>query len=106
MARKKGYIFTNKKHSEKAIMASILGVISLASLAAVVFLSYLKGGDAPAGYGVTGILVTVFSVTGLVLGVLTAREKDMYHLFPWLAIVFNLLALGGISLVLYMGAYM
>ena len=87
-------------------MSTILGVISLASLAAVIFLSYLKDGNAPAGYGVTGILITVFSVTGLILGIVTSREKDRYHLFCWLGIIFNLLALGGISLVLYMGAYL
>lgn len=106
MARRKGYIFTNKKHSDKAIMSAILGVISTGSLAAVVFLTYLNGGNAPAGYGVTGILVTIFSVIGLILGIMTVREKDSYHLFPWLGILFNLLALCGISLVLYMGAYL
>lgn len=106
MTRKKGYIFTNKKHSEKAIMSTILGIISIVSLLIVVFLTYRKGGNAPAGYGVTGILVTLFSLIGLVLGILTIKEKDRYYLFPGLGIVFNLLALVGIGFILYIGAYL
>ena len=41
--RKKNYIFTNKKHSDKAIMSTILGVISLVSLGIVTYLSYSRG---------------------------------------------------------------
>ena len=37
--RKKNYIFTNKKHSDKAIMSTILGMISLVSLGIVTYLS-------------------------------------------------------------------
>ena len=42
--RKKNYIFTNKKHSDKAIMSTILGIISLVSLGIVTYLSYSRGG--------------------------------------------------------------
>lgn len=104
MAHKRGYIFTNKKHSEKAIMSTILGIISLVSLVIVVYLTYRQGGNAPTNYGFTGLLVTLFSLIGLILGILTVKEKDMYHFFPWLGIVLNLLALGGISFILYIGA--
>ena len=40
--RKKNYIFTNKKHSDKAIMSTILGIISLVSLGIVTYLSYSR----------------------------------------------------------------
>lgn len=105
MARKKNYIFTNKKHSEKAIMATILGLISLLSLGAVVFLTYTRDGEATVGYGVTGILAAIFSLIGLGLGISTIREADRYRLFPCLGILFNLVALVGIGLILYVGAY-
>ena len=106
MGRKKNYIFTNKKHSERAIMSTILGVISLISLIAAVFLAYEKEGNIPAGYGVAGFLIAVFSVTGLVLGIVTAMEKDRDRLFPCLGIVCNLLALLGIGFVVYAGMYL
>ncbi len=100
---RRNYIFTNKKHSLRAIMATILGIISLLSLAVAVYLTYLHDGAAHAGYGVTGLLATLFSLTGLLLGIVTEREKEYYRLFPRLAILLNLLALAGISLILYFG---
>ncbi len=103
MARRKGYIFTKKKHSSKAVMATILGAISLVSLGAVVYLSYLRAGEIPSKYGVTGLLILLFSLTGLILGLVTVREKDMFRLFPWLGILLNGLALTGMAFVLYAG---
>ena len=102
--KRKGYIFTNKKHSNRAVMATILGVISLASLVAVIFLSYLSGGEADVGYGFTGLLSTLFSLVGLCMGIVTVRDSDYYRLFPVLGILLNLAALGGVSLILYAGA--
>ena len=101
MARR-NYIFTNKKHSHRAIMSTILGIISTASLGSVVYLTYLADGDAKTGYGVTGLLATIFSVVGLVLGIVTVRDKTYYRLFPWLVVILNLVALGTIGLVLYL----
>lgn len=102
--KKRNYIFTNKKTSQRAIMATILGIISCASLGIVVYLTYLTAGQAPAGYGVTGLLATIFSLVGLVLGIVTVREKNYYRLFPVLGILLNLGALGFVSLILYMGS--
>ena len=70
----------------------------------VVYMTYKRDGDATVGYGVTGLLTTLFSLVGLVLGVVTVRDKSYYRLFPWLGIVLNILVLGGISLILYMGS--
>lgn len=106
MSRKPGYIFTNKRHSDKAVMSTILGIISSLSLFAVLYLTYAQKGDAPMGYGVTGLLIAIFSMIGLVLGVVTVREKDRYKFFPCLGIFFNLLALLGIALVVYAGMYL
>lgn len=104
MRKKKNYIFTNKKNSPRAVMAVILGVISLVSLAAVVFLSYLNGGSALVSYGFTGLLATVYSLTGLLLGIVTIQNRDNYRFFPALGILLNFLALAAVSLMLYVGA--
>lgn len=103
MARK-NYIFTNKKHSQRAIMSTILGIISTVSLGIVVYLTYLRQGDAPVGYGVTGLFATLFSLVGLGLGIATIRDKTYYRLFPWLGLILNLVALGSISFLLYFGS--
>lgn len=102
MARR-NYIFTNKRHSHRAIMSAILGIISTVSMAIVVYMTYLHDGEAAAGYGVTGLLAMLFSVAGLILGLITVRNKEYYRLFPWLGTVLNLMVLGGIGLILYLG---
>ena len=85
-------------------MATILGVISLASLGIVVFRAYLSAGEASVGYGFTGLLATLLSFVGLCIGVVTVKDKDYYRLFPVLGILLNLMALGGVSVILYAGA--
>lgn len=84
-------------------MSTILGIISTVSLGIVVYLTYLRGGEATVGYGVTGLLATIFSLAGLILGIVTVRDKEYYRLFPWLGVILNLVALGSISLMLYLG---
>lgn len=84
-------------------MSAILGIISLISLGAVVYLSYLRDGDAPPGYGITGILALLFSVTGFLLGILTARDEENFLLFPVLGMVLNFLAIAGVCFLVYIG---
>ncbi len=106
MARKKNYIFTNKKHAPKAIMSAILGIISVISLITVIYLSYVKEGNAPANYGLTGLFIVIFSVVGLLLGVASFMEKDRFKLFPTIGSILNGIALVGIGLVVYAGMYL
>lgn len=101
--KRRNYIFTNKRNSDKAIMGMILGIISNVSLGIVIYMTYLRNGEAQNGYGVTGLLATVFSFIGLILGIVTLRDKNKFQLFPWLAIILNVLALAIISFILYLG---
>jgi len=85
-------------------MSVILGIISLVSLGIVVFRTYQNGGEATVGYGLTGVLATIFSLTGLLLGILTVKDKSYYPFFPVLGIVLNILAFAFVSTILYVGA--
>ena len=103
MGRK--FIFTNKFYSPKGIMATVLGVIDLVALVYIIYLTYQNGGVALARYGTSGLLITIFSFIGLILGILSKSEPDRFYLFSYLGIIFNIAALGGVSFVLYAGAY-
>lgn len=105
MKRKNSYIFTNKSHTAKGIMATILGVISLITLAYTLIMSYRNSGDVPREYGTAALLVTIFAFAGVTLGVISKTEKDKYYFFSYLGIVLNVAALAVISLILYAGAY-
>lgn len=105
MAKKNTYMFTNKEHTQKGIMSTILGVISLVTLAYAVIMSYLRAGDIPRQYGAAAMLVMIFAFAGIVLGVVSKTERDKFYLFTYLGIVLNVLALAVISVILYAGAY-
>ncbi len=106
MGKRKGFIFTDKRNSNRALMAVILGIISLASLGIVIYASCQSGGAAKTGYGFTGLLALIYSLIGLVLGIKTAVKEEYFRIIPMLGIVLNAAALGAIGLILYMGGYL
>lgn len=106
MSQKKNYMFTNRRHSGKAIMSTVFGVLCTVSLAVVVVLSYSRSGDVPAGYGFTGLFAAILSLVGMLLGVLALREADRFRLFGWLGILFNGVSLGAVSGILYAASYL
>lgn len=105
MNRKNSYMFTNKSHTLKGIMATILGVISLITLVYIIFMSYRNYGEVPMQYGAAAFLVTIFALIGAALGVVSKTEKDKYYFFSYLGIILNVLALAIVSAILYAGAY-
>lgn len=104
MARKRGYKFTNKRHSQMGIMSLVFGILSLVSLVVVVYLSYQSAGDIPNGYGVTGFLITIFGIVGVTLAALDLRQKDCYKFFPGIGLILNLCSLAGMSGILYIAS--
>lgn len=106
MAKRKNYKFTNKGHSQKAVMSTVFGALSCASLVVLIYLSYLSQGNAPYKYGVAGILALVFGVVGMILAVLAVQEKEKFLLFGWIGVGLNALAILGMSGILYAGSYL
>lgn len=92
---RRNYKFTNKKHPWQAIASTILGTVSLFAMGAVIFLAFTaKGGTRP-GYGLTGFLAVCYSLVGVVLGLVSLRDKESYHAFGWLGTLENLFVLVG-----------
>lgn len=104
MAHRKNYKFTNKRHAQTGIMSTVFGIISLVSLVVVVYLAYAAGGVAPVNFGITGVLVTLFAIVGMILAVLALNDREAYKFFGGLGVLLNGLSLAGVSLVLYIGA--
>ena len=80
-------------------MSSILGLIACRSVCIAVYLKFLNKGEALMQYGVVIVLVMIYAVAGLVLGVRSLMEKDIFRFFPIVGIMLNLLAIlasGGI----------
>lgn len=105
MEQSKRYKFTNKKHPEKGIMSTILGIISLVSVWVAIYQTFLAKGAAATNMGVVGLMITIFSVTGVILGYISKKEHDKFMFFPYLGMVLNVIALACVSVILYAGAY-
>lgn len=101
---KREYIFTNKKHSPKSIMSTMLGILSVASLLLAGYLSYVEKGAENMRYGTACFLAMVFAFVGIILGVLGRMEKDRFYFFSYVGIILNVVAIGLVSLILYAGA--
>ena len=97
------YMFTDNRHPEKGIMSAILGTISVAALACAVLFSYKNGGQALIQYAAATLLAAIFSVVGLVIGIMSKFEKDIFNLFPNLGIVLNSVAVISIIFILLLG---
>lgn len=101
--RKSGYIFTDKKNPRWGIMSTLLGLIAVISVAAAVYFTYLENGDAPMQYGMVILLSIIYSMIGMVLGVRSLLEKDIFRLFPVMGIVLNVIAVIEGGFILYLG---
>lgn len=100
---RRNYKFTNKKHPWQAVASTILGMVSLISMGAVIYLSFLEDGGTRPGYGLTGLLSVCFTVAGTILGLISLREKDCFHALGWLGTLVNLLVLLGTGFLFSLG---
>ncbi len=103
MKKKRNYIFTNRKHTDVAIMSLILGIISVISTIAAVYLSFRRQMEGLIGYGASCLLAAVFALVGLILALTQLRQKDCFRVLPIVGIVLNLIVLVAIGLMVYWG---
>lgn len=103
--KKRHYIFTDKKNPPRGIMSTILGIIAITAIGLVIMLTFQAEGAAKRQYGTTVLLALIFSLVGIVLGILSKTEKEMFYFFSYLGIILNFLAICAVSLILYAGAY-
>ncbi|MCR5419208.1 MAG: DUF6142 family protein [Lachnospiraceae bacterium] len=102
MGRKR-YLFTNKKNPPRGIFSTALGVLNLVAIIGVLIASYRSAGAAQPRLGATVLLSAILGVVGIVFGILSHMEPDMFTFFPKLGIVLNSLAILLAGIILYMG---
>ena len=96
-------MFTDNRHPEKGIMSAILGMTSVGALIAAVWFTYRDGGQAQVKYAAAALVAAVFSVVGLVLGIMSRFERDIFKLFPNIGIALNLLSIIFVICILVLG---
>lgn len=103
MKRPRSYLFTSKKQSTRALISTILGLISIISSTMMIVLTYRNNGVALFRYGAVIFVCLFFSLAGLILGILSTRETDKWHFFSWVGIVLNALVLFLCFAAMYLG---
>ncbi len=98
-----GYIFTDKKNPKWGIMSTILGLIATVSISLAVHFTYQNKGTALMQYGAVVILSMIYAVAGLVLGIRSLMEKDIFRIFPAVGIFLNGLAVIAGGIIIYLG---
>ncbi|MCR4745863.1 MAG: DUF6142 family protein [Lachnospiraceae bacterium] len=88
---KRRYLFTSSKPSEKGILSSILGGLSLLMFVPVIQSVLKAGGITGSRMGAIGFVSCLFSVAGIAVGVISLMEKDTYRFFPRLGFIVSLL---------------
>lgn len=92
---------SDKKHPVSAIIAVVIGVVSLLLFLTVCFISSESGGKAGLLVGAGGIFCLFLSVTGFLTAWLSLRQENIRPLYPTIAAVLN-----GLLMVFYFLLYM
>lgn len=100
---KTGYIFTDKKNPKWGIMSTILGLIAGVSIGLAIHRTYLNQGAALMQYGAVVLLAMFYAAAGLVLGIRSLMEKDIFRIFPVMGIFLNALTVIASGIILYLG---
>lgn len=93
MANIAGYKFSNKRHSGKGIFSTGFGAASLLLLIVLIIIASKMHGKGTIYLGSVGLVSMVFSLIGLVIGLVSFFEPDKYKLFSKIGAVFNLVLL-------------
>ena len=88
--RRRGrYIFTDKKHPWRGVFSVIMGLFAFLCLFLSVMLTFRSKTAASGSYAVGAFLGFSYAVCGLVMGILSRRERDVYAVFPRTGIILN-----------------
>lgn len=100
---KEGYIFTDKKNPKQGVMSTILGLIAGISICLAIHRTYLNKGTALMQYGAVVLLAMVYAVAGIVLGIRSLTEKEIFRFFPVFGLLLNILTIAVGGIILYLG---
>ena len=90
--RRRGYKFTEKKHSRQGILATVLALALLVWYLVFLKLAFQGGGSLSAYYGSAGVVAMIAAKS--------LREEDSFQLFPRLGLGLTLL-----DMVCWIGTY-
>lgn len=89
MLKRKHYKFTNKKTSRRGVGSTILFFCALAAIFYGIYLSFQAHGNGGTLVGVMGFGGLLLATAGLVLGLNSLKDEEVFHTFSWIGSVGN-----------------
>ncbi len=99
--KKENLKFVVKNRSTKGIISFGIGCFSVIAFLTISFVSSLADGNSGLFIGGIGILLFILSVIGVVVGIQSCKEKEIYYTAPVVGIVMN-----GIFSIIYFILYL
>lgn len=93
MFRLRKYIYTDKKHTAKGILGTVLALLALAVFVLVVYFSFEEKGQADMEISSLGLVSISLAVVGLASSIMSFWEEDRYYIFSKIGAFSNILLL-------------
>ncbi len=87
--KKKSFMFTTRHYSFMSILGIVLAVLCLCVVITSVIHSYNNVGNIGAGFGTIGLMSLILNIIGILCGVVSLNERDIYITPSIVAIVLN-----------------
>ena len=101
MAKRKTYSFEEKKHSQKGITSTVVGLLAFVIFVVLILISCYYNGNGGTYLGSIGITVMVLTIYGLICGLLSFQERNKIYTFSKIGSILNgILIAGWIGLIL------
>lgn len=97
------YKFSVNTLSKRGILSAVCGLLSFFSLIGAMYIVLRDGGASNERLGAIGFVSSLFSVTGVILGIQSLDEEDTLKLIPWIGMISSLLAMISWGVVVYIG---
>lgn len=86
----KGYKFTDKKQSRMGMVSTLMAALSIGMLYYGINVSFKADGNGGIIVGVLALVSFVLSLTGVILGIRSFKDDDVFYLFCWIGTVLNI----------------
>lgn len=93
MAKKKTYTFSENRQAKSGITSMVLGVLALLILLVMGWIAWYERGNGGMYIGAFGFTSLVMSFSGMIVGLLSFREKHVHHTFSKAGSILNAVVL-------------
>ena len=103
MIHKGKYKFSVNTLSKRGLLSTVCGILSFFSLIGALFMVLRDGGALNDRLGAIGFVSSLFSVTGVILGIKSLDEEDTLKFIPWIGMVTSMVSMMAWGVVVYVG---